>query len=70
MIEMGDTVRVVGNGETRKIVGIGPGEFFKTQIGNDGSTVKPFKGADLELIAKAERRDDEPGFVPPRSIMD
>ena len=64
MFEMGDWVRVVSNGETRKVVGIGPGEFFSTQIGNDGSTVKPFKGADLEMVARAERRAVEPGFVP------
>lgn len=70
MFELGDLVRVVSSGETRRIVGIGPGEFLSTQIGNDGSTVKPFKGADLELVAKAERRAAEPGFVPPRSLMD
>lgn len=29
MFEIGDTVRVVGNGEVRRIVGIGPGEFFR-----------------------------------------
>jgi hypothetical protein len=70
MFELGDLVRVVSSGETRKIVGTSPGEFFKTQIGNDGGSVKFFKGADLELVAKAERRAVEPGVVPRRSIME
>jgi hypothetical protein len=54
----------------RRIVGIGPGEFFTTQIGNDTSTVKPIKGSDLELMAKAAKLDTGPGFVPSRSIME
>jgi len=70
MFEIGDTVRVVGNGEIRKIVGIGPGEFFTTQIGNDASTTKPIKASDLELMAKATKPETGPGFVPSRSIMD
>jgi hypothetical protein len=70
MFEIGDTVRVVGNGEMRAIVGIGPGEFFTTQIANDASTVKPIKGSDLELLAKAAKPDPVPGFVPNGSIMD
>jgi hypothetical protein len=70
MFEIGDTVRLVGNGETRTIVGIGPGEFFTTQIGSDASTVKPIKGSDLELMAKAARPDAGPRFVPNRSIME
>ena len=65
MLEEGDLVRVVSNGELRKIVGIGPGEFLSTQIGNDGGTFKPFKGSDLELVAKARRPDSGPGFVAP-----
>lgn len=69
MFETGDLVCVVSSGETRQIVGIGPGEFFSTQIGSDGSTVKPFKGADLKLVAKAKKRPVEPGFVPPSSLM-
>ena len=54
----------------RRIVGIGPGEFFTTQIGNDASTVKPIKGSDLELMAKAAKPDTGPGFVPSHSIME
>lgn len=69
MLEIGDLVCVFGSGETRRIVGTGPGEFFTTQVGNDGSTVKPIKGSDLELVAKANKPDPQPGFVPPRSIM-
>jgi hypothetical protein len=69
MFEIGDAVRDVGNGEIRNIVGIGPGEFFTTQIGNDASTAKPVKGSDLELMAKAAKLDTGPGFVPRRSIM-
>jgi hypothetical protein len=65
MFEMGDLVRVVSSGETTKIVGIGPGEFFSTQIGNDGSTVKLFKGSDLALVTKASRPDTGPAFVAP-----
>jgi len=70
MFEIGDTVRVVGNGEMRRIVGVGPGEFFATQMGNDACTVKPIKGSDLELMAKAAKPDTGPGFVPSRSIME
>jgi hypothetical protein len=70
MFEIGDTVRVVGNGEMRRIVGIGPGEFFTTRIGNDASTDKPIKGSDLELVAKATKSDTGPRFVPNRSIME
>jgi hypothetical protein len=70
MLEIGDTVRVVSNGEIRWIVGISPGEFFTTQIGNDAITVKPFKGSDLELMAKAAKPDTGPSFVPSRSIME
>lgn len=70
MFEIGDTVRIVGNGEIRKIVGIGPGEFFTTQIGNDASTTKPIKPSDLELVEKATKPQTGPGFVPRRSIME
>jgi hypothetical protein len=70
MFETGDTVRVVGSGEMRTIVGIGPGEFFTTQIGTDASTVRPIKGSDLELMAKAAKPDVGPRFVPSRSIME
>lgn len=68
MFEEGDSVRVIGNGELRKIVGIGPGEFFSTQIGNDGGTFKSFKGTDLELVAKVTRPDTGPGFLPPKQF--
>jgi hypothetical protein len=68
MFESGDLVRVVSSGETRKIVGIGPGEFFSTQIGFDGSTVKPFKGSDLVMVAKASKPDTEPAFVAPNTF--
>jgi len=54
----------------RTIVGIGPGEFFTTQIGTDASTVRPIKGSDLELMAKAAKPDVGPRFVPSRSIME
>jgi uncharacterized FAD-dependent dehydrogenase len=70
MFEIGDTVRVVGNGEVRRIVGTGPAGFFTTQIGNDGSTIRPIKGSDLELLAKAAKPDPVSGFVPNRAIMD
>ena len=70
MFEIGDTVRVVGSGEMRRIVGIGPGEFFTTQIGNDASTTKPIKGSELELVARAAKSDTGPGFVPSHSIME
>ena len=70
MFEIGDTVRVVGNGEIRRIVGIGPADFFTTQIGNDASTIRPIKGSGLELMAKAAKPDTGPGFVPSRSIME
>jgi hypothetical protein len=70
MFDIGDTARVVGNGEIRKIVGIGPGDFFTTQIGIDASTAKPIKASDLELMAKATKPETAPGFVPSRSIME
>lgn len=69
MFEIGDTVRVVGNGEIRRIVGIGPADFFTTQIGKDASTIRPIKRSDLELVAKAAEPDTGPRFVPRRSIM-
>lgn len=69
MFEIGDTVRVIGSLETLTIVGIGPGEFFITEAGKDGAARKPFKGSALELVAKAERQQSGPGFVPGRSIM-
>lgn len=65
MFELGDSVLVVSSGETRRIVGVGPGEFFNTQINNDGSTVKLFKGSDLALVAKASKPDTGPAFVAP-----
>ncbi len=70
MFEIGDMVRDLGNGEIRKIVGIGPGEFFTAQIGNDASTVKLIKASDLELVANATKPETGPGFVPSRSIME
>lgn len=70
MFEIGDMVRDLGNGKIRKIVGIGPGEFFTAQIGNDASTVKPIKASDLELVANATKPETGPGFVPSRSIME
>ena len=70
MFEIGDTVRVVGNGEVRRIVGIGPGDFFTTQMGVDASTTKPIKASDLELMAKAARPNTGPRFLPRRSIME
>jgi hypothetical protein len=62
---MGDLVRVVSSRETRTIVGIGPGEFFSTQIAKDGSTVRPFKASDLALVAKANRPDTGQAFAAP-----
>lgn len=70
MFEIGDTVCDLGNGEIRKIVGVGPADFFTTQIGNDASTIRPIKGSKLELVAKAARPDTGPRFVPRRSIME
>jgi hypothetical protein len=70
MFEVGDTVRERGSQEVRIVTGIGPGEFFMTQIGRDAATVKPIRGADLELITKAPKSDTPPGFVPSSSIMD
>jgi hypothetical protein len=68
--EIGDSVRERGSQAIRVITGIGPGEFFMTQVGRDAGTVKPVKGADLYLIAKAPKPDTEPGLVPGRSITD
>ena len=65
MFALGDLVRVVSSGETRRIVGIGPGEFFSAQTGNDGSTVKLFKESDLVLVTSASRSDTGPAFVAP-----
>jgi len=69
MFDIGDTVHVVGNREIRRIVGIGPADFFTTQIGSDASTIKPIRGSDLELIAKATTPDTAPSIVPSRSIV-
>ncbi len=49
---------------------VGPADFFTTQIGNDASTIRPIKGSELELVAKAAKSDTGPGFVPSRSIME
>lgn len=68
--EIGDTVRITGSTEVRKIVGTGPGEFFTTQIGNDAGSRKPTKGSDLELVAKLAKPDMGMRFVPTRSIME
>ena len=65
MFEMGDLIRADGSGEIRRIVGIGPSEFFSTQIGFDGSTVKLFKGSDLVMVTKASKPNTEPAFVAP-----
>jgi hypothetical protein len=70
VLELGDWVRVPPDGEVRKIVGFGPGEFVTTQLGDDGSAVKRIKASDLELVAKATKPDGEEGFAPPRSIME
>jgi len=70
MIEIGDTVREIATQEIRTITGIGPGEFFRTQLGNDGASIKMFKADDLELVAKAPKPKTEPGFVPSRGIME
>jgi hypothetical protein len=65
MFEIGDFVRVVSNLEVRTIVGIGPGEFFTTQIGNDGATVKTIKAIELQLVEKARRPESGPAFIAP-----
>lgn len=70
MLEIGDMVREIGDTDVRKIVGIGPGEFFKTEIGGDAATVKMVKGDDLELVAKFKKPDTGLAFVPDKSIMD
>ena len=70
VLELGDWVRIPPDGEVRKIVAFGPGEFVTTQLGNDASTVKPIKISDLELVAKATKPGEGEGFVPPHSIME
>lgn len=70
MFEIDDTVREIATQEIRTIKGIGPGDFFRTQLGNDGASIKMLKADALELVAKAPKPKTEPGFVPSRSIMD
>ena len=70
VLEIGDLVRIPRDVEVRKIVGIGPGDFVKTQLGNDASTVKQINASDLVLVNKAAKPEAKPGFLPPnRSIM-
>jgi hypothetical protein len=70
MFEIGDSVRERGSQQIRTIAGIGPGEFFRTEIGLDSATVKMFKAADLELVAKAAKPGTGPSIVPKKSITD
>jgi hypothetical protein len=55
MFEIGDVVMIISTQEVRRVVGIGPGEFFMVQLGNDESSVKPVKGGNLELVSKAPK---------------
>lgn len=70
MYEIGDTVRKRDSQEIRTVTGIGPGEFYMTQVGTDAATIKPIRGSDLELVAKKPKPQTEPSFIPTRSIMD
>ena len=70
-LEMNDLVRIAGgDSKVFKIVGIGPGTSFRLQFGTDASTWQQVDGSKLEIVAKAEKPQTEPGFVPDRSITD
>jgi hypothetical protein len=70
MFEIGDAVREIETQEVRTIAGIGPAEFFRTQLGSDGASIKMLKADAFELVAKAPKPKQEPGFYPDRSIME
>ena len=70
MIEIGDTVKVISSGEIRHVTGTRDPEMYETQIGIDAGTKWFHKGSELELIQKAPKPKQEPGFVPSRGIMD
>ena len=69
VFEIGDLVREVHSEQIREIVGVGPGECFRTQVGNDGATVKFIRPADLVLIQKAQKSEAETGFYPSKPPM-
>jgi hypothetical protein len=70
LIEIGDTVKVISSGEIRKVTGSRDPDMFETQVGMDAGTKWFHKGSELELVQKAPKPKQEPGFVPSRGIMD
>jgi hypothetical protein len=70
MLEIGDSVRIVGGKEVFTIVGTRDPDLFELEFGNDAATKMFTGGSDLELVAKAKKPGNGPGLVPSRSIMD
>jgi hypothetical protein len=69
MIELGDSVRIVGGQEVFAVVGTRDPSLYELQLGSDASS-KIFKPEnELELVAKAEGPKSEPGLIPTTSIM-
>ncbi len=72
MIEIGDSVRVIGGGsELWTVVGTRSAEpCYSVQLGKDGASVQWRRTIELELAFKAEGPVSQPGFVPDKGIMD
>lgn len=70
MFEIADAVREIETPEIRTITGIGPADFFRTQLGNDAASIKMLKADAFELVAKAPKPKQVPGFYPDKSIME
>jgi len=70
IIEIGDTVRVIADGQIRTVTGTRDPDMYTTQVGMDGATIWHHKGSELELVAKAPKPKTEPGFIPSRGMMD
>jgi hypothetical protein len=70
MFEIGDIVKLISSGEIRHVVGLRDPDMYETQVGMDAGTKWFHKGSELELVQKASKPKEEPGFIPSRGIMD
>jgi hypothetical protein len=71
MLEIYDLVSIQGEVGTWTIMGIGTEEpKYRVQLGQDGALIKYVNSANLTLVQKANKLENEHGLYPSRSIMD
>jgi hypothetical protein len=70
MIQLGDTVREVGNDQLLEVVGYrSAGNLFQVQLPKQPITARYVPGDKLEFVSRPQS-ESSPGFYPSTPIMD